>query len=108
MTQPQEQQGPPPPRPFASGTAHRHRVVTLYHNHGDPIRTLRPEDPEQRRALAKQRKKLMRLLLKARAKLLPFPIPVQPQEPINVQDETNRPDSRESPDLNGPGAKSQA
>ena len=93
MTQPQEQQGPPPPKKMTSGTAHRYRLVPLQHNFGDPIRTPRPADPETRRALAKQRKKLLRYLLKARAKLLPFP--TQPREQTNGQDEANRPVTRE-------------
>jgi hypothetical protein len=62
-------------------------LVTLQHNHGDPIRCIRPESKALRRALAKQRKKLRRLLLAAMA-MMP-PMPVQTPEQTDAQSETH-------------------
>ena len=67
------------------------------HNFGDPIRIPRPADPEVRRALAKQRKKLIRYL--QRARVFPFPIS---KETDGHQNETNRSAPRESGDLRIP------
>ena len=85
MTQPQEQQRPAAPAHKVMQTQRwaGSRQVILEHNFGDPIRVARPADAEICRALAKQRKKILRRLLKSRAKLLPFPVqpPITPSNP---------------------------